>query len=89
MGPDLHDLGQIGEAEAHFHGFLGLGGLPRCLHHQDVLIFFGHLHGFSDAGLHAHEEVKGFGEGEALLLAIIGDNKVGLQGMDSSKCWHL
>ena len=78
MGPDLHGLGQIGEAEAHFLCFLGLGGLPRCLHRLDLLVFFGHLLGFGEASFHAHGEVEGFGEGEALLLTIISDSEVGL-----------
>jgi hypothetical protein len=36
-----------------------------------------------------HGEIEGFGEGEALLLAVISDGEVGLQGEDSSRCWHL
>ena len=78
MGPDLHGLGRIGEAEAHFLGALGLSTFLRCLYHQDLLSFFGHLLGFGEAGLHVREEVKGLGKGEALLLAIVDDGEVGL-----------
>ena len=78
MGPDLHGLGQIGEAKAHFLCVLGLGGFPGCLQHQDFLVFLGHLHGLDEAGLHACGEVEGLSKGEALLLAIIGDDEVGL-----------
>ena len=70
MGPDLHGLGRIGEAEAHFLGALGLSTFLRCLYHQDLLSFFGHLLGFGKASFHARGEIEGFGEGEALLLVV-------------------
>ena len=89
MGPDLHGLGQIGEAKAYFLGFGGLGGFSRHLHRRDLLVFFGHLLGFGEVGFHACREIKGFGKGEALLLAVISDSEVGLQGEDSSGRWHL
>ena len=89
MGPDLHSLGRIDEAVAYFLGFGGLGGFSRHLHRWDLLVFFEHLLGFGEAGFHACGEVKGFGEGKALLLTIIGNNEVGLQGEDPSGRWHL
>ena len=55
----------------------------------DGVEVFGHLLGFDDVGLHACEEVEGLGKGEALLLAIIGDDEVGLQRKDSSRRRHL
>ena len=73
-----------GEAEAHFLGVLSLSSFLGHLHHQDLLSFFGHLLGFGEAGLHSRGEVEGLGEGKALLLIVIGDGEVGLQGEDSS-----
>jgi hypothetical protein len=84
MGLDLHGLGWIDEAKAYFLGFGGLGGFSRHLHCQDLLVFFEHLLGFDEAGFHVHGEIEGFGEGEVLLLVVISDGEVGLQGEDSS-----
>jgi len=77
VGPDLHCLGQIGKAKAHFRGVLGLSCFLGRLHRWDLLSFFGHLLGFSEESLHASGEVEGLDEGEAL-LAIVGDGEVGL-----------
>ena len=89
MGPDLHGFGQVGEAKAYFLSFGGLGGFSRHLHCRYLLGFFGHLLGFGEAGFHACGEVEGFGKSKALLIAIIGDSEVGLQGEDPSWRWHL
>ena len=89
MGPDLHGLGQIGEPEAHFLGVLSLSSFLGHLHHQDLLLIFGHLLGFSKASLHARREVDGLSEGKPLFLIGIGDGEVGLQGKDSSGRQHL
>ena len=78
MSPNLHCLGEVIEAEADFLGFFGLGGGARRLQRWDLQVVGGHRLSVGDHTGHLDGEVGGFGEGETLCLAGIGDGEVGL-----------
>ena len=76
MGTDLDGLGRVVEDKAYLLGFFGLGGHTRSLLHQDLLRVFRYLLGFGEVGLHACGEVEHLDEGEAFLLASIGNGEI-------------
>ena len=78
MSPKLHGLGGVIEAEADLLGFLRLGRGVRRPQRWDLQVGGGHRLGVGDHTSHLDGEVGGFGEGETLYLAGIGDGEVGL-----------
>ena len=77
MSPNLHSLGGVVEAEADLLGFLGLSGGTQRLQRWDLQVIGGHRLGVGDHTVHLDGEVGGFGEGETLYLAHVGDGEVG------------
>ena len=77
MRPNLDSLGGVVEAKADLLCFLGLGRDTCKLQRWDVQVVSGHRLGIGDHASHLDGEVGGFGEGETLYLAGIGDGEVG------------
>ena len=77
MSPNLDGLGGVVEDKADLLDFLGLGGGVRRVQLWDLHVIGGHHLGFDDHASHLDGEVSGFGEGETLCFAGIGDGEVG------------
>ena len=77
MSPNLDGLGGVVKAEADLLCFLRLGGGTRRLQRWDLLVIGGHCLGVGDHASHLDGVVGGFGEGETLCFASVGDGEVG------------
>ena len=77
VSPNLHSLGRVIEAEANLLRFLGLGGGTRRLQRWDLHNIGKHRLGIVDHAGHLDGEVDGFGEGDTLCFAGIGNGEVG------------
>ena len=75
VSPDLHSLGGVVEAEADLLDFLRFGRGTRRLWNLHVISRRRLV--FDDHASHLDGEIGGFGEGETLCLAGVGDGEVG------------